>query len=190
MKTRTLVITLLVVVLLAVYGFIGMDYLKQRSQRESYDSQIAEASAALMVIPQTPADLEERLAAAQESLEEAKNVFMLDNTNTEIINRIIDTANQTGVTAIPLATQPWVQETVLDQTYSVFRIEIQVIGEYTQLIMFLHQLENEELKTLIIESLTIESTSGISLLESSERDALPLTVSIRIAVYATPRDAE
>ena len=190
MKTRTLFIIILVVALLAVYGFIGSDYLKQRNQRDAYDSQIADASATLMQIPQPPADLEERLAAAQDSLEEAKNVFMLDMTNTEIINKILDSANQTNVTVIPMATEPWVEESVADQTYSVLRISIQVVGEYTQLIMFLHELENGELNTLFIESLTVETTSGVSLLESSERYALPLTATVRIAIYATARDAE
>jgi Tfp pilus assembly protein PilO len=188
MKTRNLLIIILVAALLVAYGVIGADYLKQRNQRDAYDTQIAEAAAALILIPQPPADLEERLASAQDSLEEAKNVFMLDATNIEIINTILDTANQTGVKVIPLSTQPWVQESVANQTYAVFRIEIEVTGTYPQLVIFLKQLENGEPKTLVIESLTVESLHGASLLESSVRNTLPITANIRIAVYANPPD--
>jgi Tfp pilus assembly protein PilO len=190
MKTRILFIIILVAALLTVYGFIGSDYLNQRNQRDVYDSQIADAAATLMLIPQPPADLEERLAAAQDALKEAKNAFVFDFTNAEIINKILGSANQTGVTATPLQTEPWVQESIAGQTYSVLRVYFQVIGEYTSLLMFLHELEYGELKTLVIESLTVETMSGISLLESSERYALPLSVSVKIAVYAAPTDTE
>jgi Tfp pilus assembly protein PilO len=188
MRTRILLIIILVVVVLAVYGFIGMDYLNQRNQGESYNAQIAEAASELLLIPQSPTDLEERLAAAQDSLEEAKNVFMLDATSTDILNNILDAATRSGVKAIPLATQPWVQESVSNQIYSVLRIVIEVTGSYPQLVIFLSLLENSELKTLIIESLTVESPDGASLLESSVRDTLPITANIRIAVYATPTE--
>ena len=188
MRTRILLISTLVIVILAVYGFIGMDYLNQRNQRESYDTQIAEAASALLLIPQPPTDLEERLAAAQDSLEEAKNAFVLDITNTEIVNVILSMADGCGAKAIPLATQPWVQESVSVQTYLVFRLEINVTGTYPQLVNFLSQLENSEFKTLIIESLTVESPEGASLLESSVRETLPITANIRIAVYAATID--
>ena len=188
MKTRTLLIIILAVALLAAYGVIGGDYLKQRNQRDDYNTQIAEASAELLQIPQPPTDLEARLAAAQDSLEEAKNAFTLDVTSTGIIRTILETANQTGVKAIPLTTQPWAQESVSNQIYSVFRIEIEVTGTYAQLVIFLHELENGEPRTLVIESLVMKAKPGISLLSSSERDLLPLTVNIEIAVYATPDD--
>jgi Tfp pilus assembly protein PilO len=190
MKTRTLFIIILVASLLAVYGFIGSDYLNQRNQRDDYNSQIDDASATLMLIPQPPADLEVRLAAAQDSLEEAKNTFVLDFTITEIINKILESANQTNVLAIPLQTEPWMQESISGQTYSVLRVYFQITGEYTQLVMFLHELQNGELKTLVIESLMVEAIPGISLLESSERYTLPLTANIKIAIYAATTETE
>lgn len=188
MKKRTLVIIILAAALLVGYSVIGGYYLNQHIQRDDYSAQIAQASAELQQIPQPPADLAVRLAAAQDSLEEARNAFMLDATNTELVNITLSTANQTGVTVIPLVTKPWVQETVSNQTYSVFRIGIEVTGTYAQLVNFLHELENSEPKTLIIESLTVKAKMGVSLLDGSERDLLPLTISIKIAVYAAPID--
>jgi Tfp pilus assembly protein PilO len=184
MRTRVLLIIVLVVALLAVYGFIGMDYLNQRNQRDTYDTQIAQASEALFLMPQPPADLQERLAAANASLEEVKNAFGFNATSTEIVEMILNTANQTGVTVTPLITQAWAQVSISGQTYEVFRMNIQATGTFSQLALFIHQLETDEPKTLVIESLVIEGTQGASLLDSSQRDALPMKATIGIAVYA------
>jgi Tfp pilus assembly protein PilO len=188
MKTRTVLIIVLVVALLAVYGFIGMDYLNQRNQRELYDTQIAEIAAALAQIPQRPVDLEARLAAAQDSLEEAKNVFVLNATSIELLNNILSKASESGMNVVPVLTQSWVQVSVSDQIYSVFRVEITASGTLSQLAVFLHQLEHGELKTLIIESLVVTGVEGSSLLESSERDSLTIAADISIAIYAVPTD--
>ncbi len=184
MKTRNILIIILVVALVVVYYFVVSDYLKQGDQQETLEAQIAETTAALALIPQPPADLEARLAAAQDGLEATQSSFVIDTNNTQIVNRILEMAVMSGVKAIPLATHPWVIESVSNQNYSVFRLDIEVTGNYLQLVSFLNQLENGEPKTLIIEHLTVDIAPGSSLLESPIRNTLPVKANIKIAIYA------
>jgi Tfp pilus assembly protein PilO len=186
MKTRNILVIILVVVLLVVCYLTLTDYLKQRNQKESLEAQIAAATGELALIPQSPADLEERLAAAQDALAAVKESFAIDTNDTRIVKRILEMAVASGVKAIPLSTQPWATETVSDQEYSVFRIELAVTGNYPQLVSFLNELENGEPETLIIEYLSVETIPGVSLLDDSVRDTLPLNAKVKIAIYASP----
>jgi cell division protein FtsB len=186
MKTRRLLIIVLIAVLLAVYYLIGTDYLKQRNQKATFASQIAVETETLAQIPLPPADLEQRLADAQDGLDAVKNTFVVDTNYTRIVNKILRLASEIGVKAIPLSTQPWTIETVLGQDYSVFRVDMAVTGNFTQLVNFLNRLENDDTETLIIEYLTVDRVPGSAGGESSSGDITPVNANIRIAVYAPP----
>ena len=74
MKGKLLVIPL-IVVLLVVYAYFGIGYLKQRDEQEALASQITEVAQVLREVPQPAQDLERRLEAAQASLDAEKNVL-------------------------------------------------------------------------------------------------------------------
>jgi hypothetical protein len=184
MKTRKWLILILVAALLAVYYIIGSDYFKQRQQSKSLTAQINAAAQELALIPVPPADLDERLAAAQESLQVAKNSFNTDTNDINIVNTVLHVAEETGVKAIPLGTAPWVKETVSDTEYSVFRIELEVTGTFSQLLSFLDRLEGGEPESLIIEYLAVETINDSSNVDGEDTDAVSLKTDIKLAVYA------
>lgn len=184
MKTRRMLITVLILALLVVYYILGTGYLKQRTQKESLTSQILEATGALSLIPQPPADLNEQLADAQDSLSAVKDTLNIDTNITRIVNRILRLGDETGVKAIPLSTQPWIIDQISNQGYSIFRLEFEVSGNYTQMADFLYRLENGEPKTLVLEYLKVEKEPGSFLVESSAEG--PISANIRLAVYASP----
>src|SRR4030042_1477849 len=186
MKTHKPLIIILIVALLVVYFLIGRDYLEQRNQKEVLAGQIAEATSVLALIPLPPADIDEQLADAQDNLWEVQDTFTIDTNDTRIVNGILRLAEEAGVIAIPLSTQPWTLEQVLDQDYSVFRINLEVTGNYTQMVSFLSRLENSDPRTLILEQLTVEKASGGLLLENTVEG--PITANIRIAIYAPPME--
>ena len=155
MKSRKALITILILALLVVYYLIGSDYLGQRNQKEVLAGEIADGTGTLALIPLPPADLDEQLANAQDSLWEMQESFAIDTNNTRIVNSILRLAEENGINAIPLATQDWTQAKVLEQDYYVFRIELAVTGNCTQLVNFLNYLENSEPKTLILENVII-----------------------------------
>jgi Tfp pilus assembly protein PilO len=182
MKSRTALITILILALVVVYYLIGTDYLGQRNQKEVLAGQIADATGELALIPLPPSDLDEQLANAQDTLWEMQESFAIDTNNTRIVNGILRLAEENGVTAIPLSTQDWTLTKILKQDYSVFRIEIAATGNYTQMVNFLYQLENDEPKTLVLENVTVEKVSGGYLLEDTIEG--PVEANIRIAIYA------
>ena len=143
-----------------------------------------DSSTTLASIPVPPADLDEQLADAEDSLWSIKETLQIDTNITRIINGILRLGEETGVKAIPLSTQPWITEKYLNQDYSVFRIDMAVTGNYTQMADFLYRLENSEPQTLIVEYLKIEKTSGSFLTENPDEG--PVSADIRIAVYTLP----
>lgn len=190
MKTRRLLIIVLVVALLVGYYILGTDYLKQGREHEALVSQISEATQVLTQIPPPPADLEQRLAAARTALESANNTLPNQLNSTRIINAILRLADEVGVRAIPLTTQPWTTETVSGEDYSVFRLHIVVTGPFTQLSSFISRLENGELETLVMEYLTVDSFTGPFRGEGVYADTLPVDAGLEIAVYARPQPTD
>ena len=184
MKKRKVLITILILALLAVYYLFGTDYMNQRNDKETLESQIAEENATLVSIPLSPADLDEQLASAEDSLWEIKETLNIDTNVTRIINGILRLGDETGVKAIPLSTQPWIIEKISNQFYSVFRIDIAITGNYTQMADFLYRVENGEPGTLIIEYLKIEKAPGSFLYENPGEG--PISANIRVAVYTLP----
>jgi type II secretory pathway pseudopilin PulG len=189
MKTSRLLIIILVAALLAVYYLIGTDYLKQRRQNQALASQISEATQALTQIAPPPADLEQRLAAAQDDLEAAQNTFAADTNDIQIVNTILRLAEEIGVKAIPLKTQPWTTEKVSNRDYAVFRLNLAVTGTLTRVSNFLDRLENGEPGTLVIEYLAVEKVPGASGGDSDAGDTIQVNANIRIAIYALPPSA-
>ncbi len=184
MKRRGILITILILTLLVVYYLLGTDYLKQGKQKQDLEAQISEASAVLALIPVPPADLDKQLADAQDSLWAAQDFLKIDTNITRIINRILRLGDETGVKAIPLSTQPWVVELISRHEYSVFRIDMSITGNYTQMANFLYRLENGEPKTLVLEYFKVEKLPGSFLFESPDEG--PISAEIRVAIYAPP----
>jgi hypothetical protein len=177
-----LLIAVLVLVLLAVYYIMVTDYLKQRQENQALASRTEEAAQLLAQIPPPPADLEHRLSAAQSSYAETQDSFPDLLNTTQIINGVLRLADDEGVKAIPLVTQPWTVETISDHDYSVFRLSVTVTGDFTKLAGFIERLETGEPPTLIIESLLVDRVTEIQ----GEENALPVAAQLEIVVYARP----
>jgi hypothetical protein len=183
-KTRKLLIVILAVALLAVYYLLGSDYLKQRHEHEALASEIAGANRTLSEIPAPPADLEQRLTDAQAGLCTANETLPEPLNSTRIINVILRLADETGVKAIPLVTQPWTVESIGEVNMSVFRLNIAVKGTFSQVSGFLDRLENGETETLVMEYATIDSITAPFGGEGVQDDTAQVDARFDIAVYS------
>jgi hypothetical protein len=189
-KSRKLLITLLIIVLLVVYYLLGTGYLKQRQENKALASEITSVTENLTQIPAPPADLKQKLAAAQADLDAVRNSFPAELNTTVIVNYILKLADDVGVKAIPLVTQPWTTESYGDYNYSVFRINVAITGTSAQLVSFLRQLENGEIETLIMENLSVNKENEISIKESISESVTRINSILDIAVYAQSPAAE
>jgi Tfp pilus assembly protein PilO len=184
---RKLLITLLIIVLLVVYYLLGTDYLRQLEQHESLPQQIAEVNRNRAQIPARPADLEEQMAAVQAELDTVGNTLPEKLNSTRIINTILRLAEDIGVKAIPLVTQPWTNKGSDNYTYSVFRLNVAVTGTFTELVTFLSRLENGELQTLVMENLSVSRADEQSGEEATPGNTTGINASLDIAIYSQSR---
>ena len=190
MKTKKLLLILLIIVLLAVYYTLGMDYMKQRQEGKVLSSQIIETTRALAQIPEPPDDLEARLAAAQASLNTARNLLPDRMNSNEIVNNILKLADDIGIKAIPLVTQPWTTEASGEHSYSVFRLNVAITGNFTQLVSFLSKLENGEMETLVVEDLRVTRVDEPSETESIPEETTIINASLDLAIYTQSPTAD
>jgi hypothetical protein len=162
------------------------DYFKQRQEYRAMASRTEEAAQMLAQIPTFPADLEEKLSDVQSSYKAVQNSFPDQLNTTAIINAILKLADDTGVKAIPLITQPWTPEIINNQDYSVFRLSITASGDFAGLASFVDQLENGEPTTLVIESMLIDQATEIT----DGETVPPCITKLEIAVYSRPLAAD
>lgn len=181
-----MLITILVVTLLVVYYLLGTAYLKEKREQENLVAQIAAASRTLADIPPAPTDLGKKLSAARESLEAAESVFPGRLNSTAAINTILRLADDVGIKAVPLVTQPWSTESASGYAYSVFRLNMKVTGTFAQLSDFLGRLENGEMETLVIEYMTLERLTGPSGEFRTTGNTMPVNAWLDVAIFSRP----
>jgi hypothetical protein len=185
-KTRKLLITLLIIVLVVVYCRLGIDYMKQDSEREALASQITDATQTLAQMSEPPDYLDQQLSAAQASLAAEQSTFPGEMNSTNIVNTILKLAEECEVKAIPLITQPWTTESISDHDYSVFRLNVAVVGTFIQMASFLSKLEKGEIQTLIVEDLSVTRVIEPPGEESHADGTIPINATLGLAIYTQP----
>ena len=150
-----LAIAVLVVILLAVYGVLALDYMKQGPEQDRLLSEIEEIDQSLQALPEPPPSLLEKLAIAQASLAAEQETIPIEINSSDVVEAILSLAQETGVKAIPLVTAPWSRRNVGERTYRVLQIHVEAEGTFAQVSNFISRLENSEFNTLSVEQLNI-----------------------------------
>lgn len=174
MRTK-LIIACLFVALVAAYGLMGMDYLKQHKEQAALASAITGVTQKLAQTPQATQNLEQKLAAAQASLAAAQNVFPGNLNSTQVIDKILKLADERQVKAIPLATKPWSPES--GKGYPVFRLHMTVEGGFSQFVDFISRLEKADFATLVIENLSVTR-------RTRQIEEKSISASLDVAIYS------
>ncbi len=186
MVRKRLLAIVLAICLLAVYVFFGVDYLDQDAQKEVLARGISDAREALALIVELPRDMEERLATAQAGLTAVQNEFPAEVDTILVVSTIFRLGEECGVKVLPLATEAWSSNEVGGHEYPVFRVEIDVEGEFLDTMDFLSMLESTEFKTLILGDLNI-SSNGEPLGEKGlDGETSLMAANLELAVYARP----
>ena len=186
MVRNKLLIALLIIILLVAYYILGMDYMKQRRQNAVLASQLTSVGQSLAQTPEPPRDLEQRLVGAQASLAARQSAFPDKPNSTQVINTILNLADDCEVKAIPLVASPWSLEDTGERGYYVFRLNVVAAGNYSQLVNFISKLENGQFKTLIVEDLRVTRVSDRLEAGGVVEGTIPVTASLDLAIYARP----
>ena len=70
-----LLIALSIVILLVGYAYFGMGYVDQHKEHEALAYQITDVNQALAQLPQASPEIKQKLAAAQDSMDEEQSEF-------------------------------------------------------------------------------------------------------------------
>jgi len=176
-------IVILIIMLSVVYYLFGNDYLSQRQEQKALASQIAEVTQMLSEMPEPTQDLQQRLEAAQASLAAEQSALPSEVDTTQVIDTILRLANECGVKAIPLATEPWTEEKIGEHGYHVFRLSMAVEGGFSQLVDFVKKLEKGGFNTLIVENASVSRLSPQSEGESVAEGIILITANLDLAIY-------
>lgn len=175
MKNWKWLVTILVLALLAVYIWIGAGYFGQKKSLAEHHTELSGLNAALAMMPEISTDLDEKLEAAQAELTETEKLFATEANETEIVDTILQLAEEAGVKGVPLSTQPWVNERISNHDFNVFYLTLEVTGDFQHLQNYLELLENSELTTMAV---TYVKATRVS----ADTDA-DMTANLDIAVY-------
>jgi hypothetical protein len=186
---QAILLTLSILVLVVGGYTLGGEYLKQRQQRQSLTSRIAETTRTLAQMPPPPEDAGPQLAAAQDNLTAMESTFPDRINSTRTIDAILKLADDTGVKAIPLITQPWSMSKVGEHDYFVMRLNVSVSGSFSGLTAFTGRLENGDFPTLVIEDLAV-ARDVVPPEGSISEPAMPVSASLDLAIYTRPAPAE
>ena len=189
MKSKKIVLILVIAVLLVAYYWLGTGYLKERRQNNALSVDITKTVLSLVEIPPSDPNLQQRLEAVQAELDIALSTFPAEPNTTTIINNILQTAEDIGIIVIPLGTRSWAIETINNYDVAVFRLNLTLSGTSAQFSDFLEQLENGETQTMIIEHLAVNKEDEVSYQESITESSARIFADLDIAIYAqAPND--
>ncbi len=164
------------IALLAAYGYLGADYLKQKGQTKSLTAQTQSLETEFSMIPGVPDNLDQKMAAARAELAAAENAFTGETNGTRIVDTVLRLAEQAGVKGVPLSTRPWATEKISNRDFYVFHLSLEVTDDFQHLQDFFKLLENSELNTMAVNYLKV--------VRSSADNTSSMTAELDIAVYA------
>jgi hypothetical protein len=176
MKTRGWLIIVLVLVLIAIYGYLGFGYLNQNRQNSNLLTDISSLKAVLAMAPDIPTGLEERETAARAKLQAAQKLLTAEADYTIILDKVLRLAEEAGIKALPLSTQAWLPEQVTGTTINVFNLSLQATGDFQSLQDFYRSLETSSFDTMVLKYLKVVR-------ETADTGA-NMTAELDIALYA------
>jgi hypothetical protein len=174
-----LAISLIIVILLVVYGLLAIGYMKQGPEQERLLSEIEEINRSIESLPGASTTFAEQLAVAQASLAAEYETIPQKISSSDVIDIVISLAQEIGVKAVPLTTQPWIEQQIGDNVYCVLRINIEIEGLFSQVSEYVSRLEGGAFSTLVIERLTIDIEDE----EAYAGGATPVEASLDLAIF-------
>ncbi len=189
-----IIMAIVIVAALAVGAVFINDYFDKADRAEALAQQIQTDSNNLSTLSVRTREMNDEI---QETTEKTNQVLddLADasravpeaiNPNI-IINGLLVLGQSHEVTVIPLSAQPWSGVKIGNNEYQVFRMSLEIYGEYEDTVQFIKEL-NDLYETLAVESLSLEKS-----LETPEPDPetgeeqdpfTVITANLRLAVYA------
>jgi hypothetical protein len=154
-----------VIAALVASGIFIKDYYDESSTADSISAQIQNTQKNIAVVSAQTHNLEaelgeitKRYESAQAAIEAEKNLMPdIINSNT-IIQSILLLGDERHVSVIPLRTRDWTTIKIDKHDYHVFRMDLELNGEESNIIEFIDKLQYSLYQTLVIENVNVIKT--------------------------------
>jgi cytoskeletal protein RodZ len=179
--SATLVMTVLLVGIIVANILVWQDHLGKRAGADTLTDQIAQVNQKIKEVPEPPDNLAARLEAAQAELKAAETAIPATINRNDVIDYIIDLADECQVEAVPLIVEGWIPQDA-GAPYSALKLNVTVTGSLAGVTSLISGLQDSKYKSLTITNLTItrQNQPGVS---SGFGDDTPVTVGMNIALY-------
>jgi len=163
-KLKPLTLLLLLAGLAVVaYVALGVSVLRERRDQDALSSQIDLGEGVLVVAEDSQQDLEDleaRLRAAEQELALAQSAFPSEVDSDGVLRAILAHANESGARVLRVDTQPPTTEADEANTYSVLGFNLEVEGDFGQLVAFLAALESGAIGASKTGAFSLEGEDG------------------------------
>lgn len=176
-----LVIAILLVGIIVANIIVWQEHLRKRAEADTLTGQIAQVYLKIKEVPEPPDDLAARLETAQVELKAAETAIPAAINRNDVIDYIIDLADEFQVEVVPLIVEGWIPENA-GGSYSALKLNVTVTGSLFGVTSLISELQESKYKSLNITNLTItrQNKPGVS---SGFGDNTPVTVGMDIALY-------
>jgi hypothetical protein len=163
-KLEPLTLLLLLAGLVVVaYVALGVSALRERRDQDALSSQIDLGEGVLVVAEdsqQELEDLEARLRAAEQELALAQSAFPSEVDSDDVLRTILAHANESRARVLRVETQPPTTGADEENAYSVLGFNLEVEGDFGQLVAFLAALESGAIGASKTGAFSLEGEEG------------------------------
>jgi hypothetical protein len=155
-------------------------YFENQGQVQILKDEITLVNEKISQTAEPPSDLESRLEIVKDDLEIARQVFPQNVDGNDVVDFILNTAEECQVQIVPLVSEGWGTER---QSYTALKYHGTVTGSLAHATNFMTMLRSSKYPTMIITQCTIKriTAQNISIPESD----IEVTIDLVIALYAS-----
>jgi len=162
----------------------------KQAQVNILNGEISQVQNNVKGIPAPSSGLDLKLAAAEAALAEAQGILPSALNMNDVIDYIIDTAEQCHVEAVPLVSEG-MSSGNSNQSYRVFSFSVTITGSLANAMNYITGLQGSTFPTLSVTDCTIDKIEGTdySRPENSTQVRMNLSIAVYTAAPAAVEDA-
>ena len=169
-------------IILVANMIVWNKYSENQAQVDTLKNEIIQVNQQISQAVEPPSNLESRLEIAKDDLEIAQQVFPENVDRNDVVDFILNTAEECQVQIVPLVSEGWGTETA-GQSYTTLKYHGTVTGSLAHATNFMTMLRSGKYPTMMITDCTIKRITGpdISVPESD----IEVTIDLVIALYTS-----
>jgi hypothetical protein len=168
--------------MLAVYAYLGIDYLRQNQTQQELQSQLSDLVQTLSQIPVSPPDLDGRLNEVITELDLQRNLLSSRVDTTEVVSTVLGLIDERQVQLTTLTTEPWAEVSQGSLNYLVFIIVPEVEGELDNIIDLVADLEKARPGTIGVRNVNINHSTDEFNDPDNDTDTM-VSAEVEVVIY-------